>query len=329
MHMLMVKGYAIDPEVTFCQITDLVDVATDTPSLPIQMKPTRSYQGYKGPVYCVIAGISAGTFITGGGDGRIVRWRTSGTDDGELIVTLKQAVFSLHILPKHNLLMIGTEGGNLHVVNLVSNEEVKLFTVHQKGIFCFETSEDGWLVAGGGDGTISIWDPSTLTLVRQIPIAEGKIRDLKLSQHGSLLALASTDGTVRILDTDLFNERFTLQAHRQGANCVAWHPIKPVLLSGGRDGHIRAWHTEESFRQVLSLPAHEQTIYRMAFGEQGILASASRDKSVKLWDAGTMEVHEKLDHSSQGHTRSVNDLTWLADSLVTVNDDGIVRLFHP
>jgi len=90
---------------------------------------------------------------------------------------------------------------------------------------------------------------------------------------------------------------------------------------------IKAWHTEEDFREVLSLPAHEQTIYRMAFSEHGVLATVSRDKSAKLWDASDMTVTEKLEHASKGHTHSVNDLLWLGEQLITVNDDGLVRVF--
>lgn len=224
--------------------------------------------------------------------------------------------------------MIGTEGGGIHVIDMESKEELKLFKVHQKGVYCFAQLKDDWIVAGAGDGSISIWDPSTLKLIRQIPIAEGKVRHLAVSEMGRSIALACTDGTVRVLDTELFNELSTIKAHNKGANCVAWHPKKPVLLSAGRDGLIKAWHTEEDFQEVLSIPAHEQTIYRMSFSEKGVLASASRDKSAKLWNSGSMEIEEKLEHASTGHTHSVNDVLWIGEQLVTVNDDGVVRMFR-
>lgn len=291
------------------------------------MQPTHTFKGHKQPIYCIVHGQQDGQFLTGSGDGLVVKWSLDGSHEGQAIVKLDQAVFALHLINERGLLLIGTEGGAIHVIDLRNGEEIKLFKIHEKGVFCFERLKDGWIVAGGGDGTISVWDPATLSLIRQIPIAEGKIRHAAVSPLGGFVALASTDGTVRVLDTGLFNERNTIKAHSKGANCVAWHPKKSILMSAGRDGHIRAWHSEEEYRQVLSIPAHEQTIYRMRFSNTGILATASRDKSAKSWNANDMEVIEKFEHDGKGHTHSVNDLIWIEDRLVTVNDDGGVRVF--
>ena len=290
------------------------------------MEPTQVLNGHNSSVYSVISE-SDHSFLTSGGDGLVVRWSLD-SSEGEAVVKVSEAVFSMFLIRHRGLLLLGTEGGSIHVIDLESKQEIKLFRVHQKGVFEFTELKSGFVVSAGGDGSIGIWDPSTLTLIRQIPIAEGKIRDLAISDAGINLAIAMNDNTVRILDTELFNERHTIQAHPKGANCVAWHPSKPVLMSGGRDGMLRIWHTEEDYREVLSLPAHEQTIYRIRFSGGGLFATASRDKSAKLWHAASLDFEEKLEHAGKGHTHSVNDCLWLNERLVTVNDDGLVRVFR-
>lgn len=319
----MGKACATAYEMTFWQ---LVRMGRNCSSLQ-QMEATQVYTGHQGPVYCIHPGPETDSFYTGGSDGKVVKWQLN-SNDGLVVAAVGQAIFSIKPVSK-NLFMIGTEGGDIHVIDIESREEIKLFKVHEKGIFSFAELRAGWIVASGGDGTISIWDPSTLSLIRQIPIADGKIRHLSLSKEGTLIALASTDGTVRILDTELFNEMHTIQAHRQGANCVIWLPNKPIIITGGRDGHLKAWHTDENYRLVLSIPSHEQTVYRLALSNNDLIASASRDKSAKLWRASDMEMVQKLIHSSKDHTRSVNDLMWSGHILLTVSDDSVVRRFDP
>jgi WD40 repeat protein len=161
-------------------------------------------------------------------------------------------------------------------------------------------------------------------------LCDTKLRDLALPPDGAWLAVACGDGCVRVLDTDLFNEHATIEAHGtaamagepHGATAVAWHPHKPVLLSGGKDGHLRAWHATDRFRRVQDIAAHKGGIYRIAFDAQGArLATASRDKTAKLWDARSLDPLARLDLRAGGHTHSVNDVLWCGGAWLTCGDD--------
>jgi WD40 repeat protein len=134
--------------------------------------------------------------------------------------------------------------------------------------------------------------------------------------------VAAGDGRVRLLDTTDLNEVHTLDAHEGGALCTAFHPYKPALVTGGKDGHLRVWRTDGDLAQLLAIPAHKAAIYRIAFSPEGThLASAGRDKMAKLWDAGTMAPMARLDRPAGGHQHSVNALMWCGDALVTAGDD--------
>jgi WD40 repeat protein len=300
--------------------------------------PPLLFSGHRGPIYALINASGADEFYSGSGDGLVVKWHTARPDIGSSVADVGQAVFALALLPGHEVVLAGTESGDLHVVDLRTRSEVQLLKVHSRGLYRILVLPDQRIVCAGGDGSISIWlhNKGRLELLRHIPLSEGKLRDLAISANGNELAVATGDGTIRILDTVLFNELFTLEpsatnAPRNGGatddaligiSALAYHPAKPVLISGGKDGYLRSWRSNYSYRSLLHIPAHKGTVYQIAFSPDGArCATASRDKSAKLWDANTFDPHLRMDRSAGGHTHSVNAVLWIGQLLLTGSDD--------
>lgn len=312
------------------------------PELRVIMLPIASFIGHRGPVYSLIPGSRPGKFLSGSGDGMVVQWNVTDPDKGEVMVNVGQAVFCLALLMQQNILLVGTESGGLHVVDLGTRRELHYYDLHRKGLFSIEALTDGRIACAGGDGSLSIWQivmDGSLDLLRHIPLIEEKLRHACATPGGDGLAVACQDGTVRVLETTLFNELLTLQAHPLqvavdteasfiGTTSLAYHPGKPVLFSGGKDGHLRLWRCDADHALLSSLPAHKAAIYRMRFSPDGRrLATAGRDKIVKIWDAATLDPLERLDRAAGGHTHSVNALLWMDDgSLLSAGDDR--RILH-
>lgn len=285
---------------------------------------TATFNGHRGAVYA-LCGLDGGRFLSGGGDGLLVRWHLERPDEGELLADVNGAVFALARSNDDALLYAGDEHGGLHVIDLRERREVLLDHSHRKGIFCITPLADGRLACAGGDGVLSIWSTDAsreLRELRRIPLSEGKLRGHAWSPDGRWLAVACADGNVRVLDASDLNELHTLKGASEGVSCVAWHPRKPVLLAGGKDGHLRLWHSGEDFRPLHTLAAHSGTIYGITFNsDASLFATAGRDKTAKLWDANTMDAIARLDRAANGHTHSVNTVCWLGDRLLTGGDD--------
>ncbi len=286
--------------------------------------------GHRGPVYAL--GLWQGRLLSGSGDGTAALWDL-GTGDGLALAQLDQAVFSLSVQEQQGVLLIGTEGGELHVIDLHQRRGTQQVVKHRRGIFRIIGLEDDRVACAAGDGTLSVWklhrdgNGPRLHLLRQLPLAEGKLRDVAVSADGLLLAVATGDGPVRVLDSRDLNERLTLAGHEGGSTSLAWHPGKAVLLSGGKDGHIRAWHAQDG-RALLAQAAHRAGIYALAFDPGGrALASASRDKTAKLWTSVGLEPRARMDRAAGGHTHSVNTLCWWGGRLVTAGDDRRVLVW--
>lgn len=289
------------------------------------MQHTASFTGHTASIYALAQGARAGHFLSAGGDGRIVAWDPDRPGEGVVLATLPRPVFALRVVPGTALLLAGTDRGLLHVIDLEAKCESQALEVHGLGIFRILPLADGTLACAGGDGSISLWRTSAggLELIRQIPLTDAKLRDLALAPGGDRLAVACGDGTVRVLETGAFNELHTVEAHANGATSVAFHPTKPVLLSGGKDGYLRAWHVTEGYRAVHGFSAHGGTLYGIAPSADGRwLATVGRDKAVKLWDPTDLSPAATLRSTAP---RSVNTLLWLGGRLFTAGDDKQVH----
>lgn len=285
------------------------------------------FTGHKGSVYTLCEAAEPTHFLSGSGDGSVVRWNLEEPTTGITEARIGRAIFALH--RKGRQLFIGDEDGGLHVTDLATRQETQLERAHVKGIFSIVEIPGDRIAVAAGDGSISIWeqDPDDrISLQRKIPLTDQKVRGLAMNADGTRLAVACGDGSIRILDTTDLNERFTLSGHENGTNCVAWHPAKPVLVSGGKDGHLRLWRTDAKFRPLHAFPAHKDTIYQMAFSPDGTqCATASRDKSAKVWNADSFDMMQRLDRTAGGHGYSVNALLWMKnDVLLTGSDDKTI-----
>jgi len=275
----------------------------------------------KAPIYA-LSSLGDG-LLAGCGDGATLRWSPSSPDRIELVAQVPASIFALCEISPLSF-ALGTAAGELYIVDLDSRQAVQRIAAHATAIHDIAMIGHDRMATAGADGCIGVWQRAqgSWDLIRRIPITDMKLRSLSVSTDSGLLALACGDGSVRLLDTLLFNELGTFPGHEGGANCVAFHPEKAALLSGGKDGHLRAWDLREPQRELVSIAAHRSTVYAIGFDPlSSRFATASRDKTAKVWDAGGLNVLQRLDARAMGHAHSVNALVWLSAELITAGDD--------
>ncbi len=281
----------------------------------------------KSPVYALCG--SGDEFLAGCGDGQVLSWSWLQPERIRLTAVVPASVFALALLPSGSL-AAGTSDGEFYVLDLNRREATARIRAHAKAIHAIQPLRDARLCTAGADGALRIWQlkEGRWAMQRDLPLSDGKLRGLDASPDDRWLAVACGDGPVRVLDTERFNERFTFTGHEGGALTVRFHPTKPVLLSGGKDGHLRAWSLIGERSHLPAVAAHRSSIYAIvASPGHDLLATASRDKRVKLWDAATLDHRITLDHARHGHAHSVNALAWLDRGLVSGGDDRRLLLW--
>uniref|UniRef100_A0A8D0D184 Notchless protein homolog 1 n=1 Tax=Sander lucioperca TaxID=283035 RepID=A0A8D0D184_SANLU len=201
----------------------------------------------------------------------------------------------LHLNPECRYLASSSKDGSIRIWDTVLGRCEKILTGHTQSVTCVKWGGDGLLYTSSQDRTIKVWR------------AKDGVQCRTLQGHAhwvNTLAL-STDYVLRNSASGSAPER---------------------LVSGSDDFTLFMWNPAEDKKPLARMTGHSALVNEVLFSPDArLLASASFDKSIKIWDGRTGKYLTSL----RGHVASVYQVAWSADSrlLVSGSSDSTLKVW--
>ena len=231
-----------------------------------------------------------------------------------------------------------SKDGTVRVWNVASRQVDFVLGGHTASVNCVRWGGDGAIYTASSDRTIKVWNDQDGRMIRQLSEHSHWVNSLALSTEYVLRTGAfDVQGTyaARLIKRDYADLQAMTKAVAQERYAEATsHGARPEMLVSASDDHtLFVWPPQmlgtapNPKKSVARLTGHQKTVNHVCFSPDGrLIASASFDNSVKLWDGRTGQFIANL----RGHVASVYRLAWSSDSrmLASASKDSTVKLWN-
>jgi len=138
------------------------------------------------------------------------------------------------------------------------------------------------------------------------------------------------------------------ESQKGGVTCISWNPSpldsRPMIAVGSSDPGVKIWEYNEAFRKWMHVETltgnkpHTGPIHDVCWAPNmgrtyHLIATASKDQTVKIWKLQIMPEKQKVEAKDVATFTDHQSAVWRAEwnitgtILATSGDDGAVRLF--
>ncbi|KAJ6692060.1 WD40 REPEAT PROTEIN [Salix purpurea] len=259
--------------------------------------PMFTCTGHKNWVLCIAWSPDGKHLVSGSKAGELQCWDPqTGKPSGNPLMGHKKWITGISWEPVHlnapcRRFVSASKDGDARIWDISLRKSVICLSGHTLAITCVKWGGDGVIYTGSQDCTIKMWETSQGKLIRELKGHGHWVNSLALS-------------TEYVLRTGAFDHT--------GKTHSSPEEMKKVAL--------------ESKHPKTRMTGHQQLVNHVYFSPDGNwVASASFDKSVKLWNGIT----GKFVAAFRGHVGPVYQISWSADSrlLLSGSKDSTLKIW--
>ncbi|XP_040311138.1 notchless protein homolog 1 isoform X1 [Herpailurus yagouaroundi] len=232
----------------------------------------------------------------------------------------------LHVNPECRYVASSSKDGSVRVWDTTVGRCERILTGHTQSVTCLRWGGDGLLYSASQDRTIKVWRAHDGVLCRTLQGHGHWVNTMALSTDYALRTGAFEPAEASVNAQDLRGSLQELKERALSRYSLVRGQGPERLVSGSDDFTLFLWSPAGDKKPLARMTGHQALINQVLFSpDSRIIASASFDKSIKLWDGRTGRYLASL----RGHVAAVYQIAWSADSrlLVSGSSDSTLKVW--
>mmetsp|Transcript_25010 Transcript_25010/g.29555 ORF Transcript_25010/g.29555 Transcript_25010/m.29555 type:complete len:1010 (+) Transcript_25010:61-3090(+) len=188
---------------------------------------------------------------------------------------------------------------------------------------------ENWVLSALYNGKVFLWDYENGTMVKSFDICDLPVRSAKFIERKQWFITASDDMMIRVFNYNTMEKVQEFEAHTDYIRYLEVHPSLPYVISAADDMSMKLWNWDKNWENTQLFEGHAHYVMMVKFNlkDTNTFASASLDRSIKVWGLGAVAPHFSL----EGHERGVNCIDYYPGGdkpyLLSGADDKTVKIW--
>ncbi|XP_045125687.1 coatomer subunit beta'-like isoform X2 [Portunus trituberculatus] len=186
-----------------------------------------------------------------------------------------------------------------------------------------------WMLASLYNGNVHVWNIESQQLVKSFEVCDLPVRASRFVARKNWVVTGSDDMQVRVYNYNTLERVHQFEAHSDYVRCIAVHPTQPFILTCSDDMTIKLWNWDKKWSCQQVFEGHSHYVMQIVINpkDNNTFASASLDRTVKVWQLGSPQPNFTL----EGHQRGVNCVDYYHGGdkpyLISGADDSLVKIW--
>uniref|UniRef100_A0AAF5PGX4 Beta'-coat protein n=3 Tax=Wuchereria bancrofti TaxID=6293 RepID=A0AAF5PGX4_WUCBA len=186
-----------------------------------------------------------------------------------------------------------------------------------------------WMLVALYNGNVHVWNYENQQLVKSFEVCELPVRCAKFIPRKNWVITGSDDMHVRVFNYNTLERVHQFEAHSDYLRSIAVHPSQPFILTSSDDMLIKLWDWDNKWSVKQTFEGHTHYVMQLVINpkDNNTFATASLDKTVKVWQFGSLTANFTL----EGHEKGVNCIDYYHGGdrpyLISGADDRLVKIW--